>query len=171
MDDESRYRSLLYEHFKNMEQHSPTRESIKNLAMRISESNNDISEENNNKAKLWNLYHIISNVTTIVLSAIAGATIISNINSFYTGVGAIIASILTGLYTFLKPYDRVRSYRNLATKHMELSKRAQYFSEIKCIDEEMPISMLIREFEELMEEDVGVMRVTTDVLNELKARW
>lgn len=71
-------------------------------------------------------------VPATLLSAIAGATLVKSQPEWATGF-TLLASLLTGLMTFLKPNERAAMHRAAAGQFLALRNNARFFREIELL--------------------------------------
>ncbi len=71
-------------------------------------------------------------VPATVLGAVAGATLIKSLPEWATAF-TLLASLLTGLMTFLKPNERAALHRAAAGQFLALRNEARFFREIELL--------------------------------------
>lgn len=71
-------------------------------------------------------------VPATILGAVAGATLIKNQPEWATAF-TLLASLLTGLMTFLKPNERAALHRAAAGQFLSLRNEARFFREIELL--------------------------------------
>jgi hypothetical protein len=71
-------------------------------------------------------------VPATILGAVAGATLIENQPELATAF-TLLASLLTGLMTFLKPNERAALHRSAAGQFLALRNEARFFREIELL--------------------------------------
>lgn len=75
-------------------------------------------------------------VPATVLGAVAGATLIKSQPEWATAF-TLLASLLTGLMTFLKPNERAALHRAAAGQFLALRNEARFFREIELLDSDL----------------------------------
>lgn len=91
------------------------------------------SKSHFNAENTWVLRHYWLGVPATVLGAIAGAALVKSqpeLASLFT----LMASLLTGLMTFLKPNDRAAMHRAAAGQFLALRNETRFFREIELLD-------------------------------------
>jgi len=74
-------------------------------------------------------------VPATALGAIAGAALVKS-QPELASVFALLASLLTGLMTFLKPNERASTHRTAAGQFLTLRNEARFFREIELLETE-----------------------------------
>lgn len=99
-------------------------------AERLEEDATYSSKSHFNAEDTWVRRNYWLGVPATVLAAVAGATLIKNYPDA-ASVCALVASLLTGLMTFLKPNERATMHRAAAGQFLALRNEARFFREIE----------------------------------------
>lgn len=107
---------------------------IINEAKRIEEDSLYSSKGHFVTADFWTNFHLWIGVPTAILSAIAGASALSQFDNhnIIAGILAIVVTALTAVTTFLNPNEKANSHRNAGNKYNSLRNKARIFREIDC---------------------------------------
>lgn len=102
------------------------------------------SKSHFNAENTWVQRHYWLGVPATVLGAIAGAALVKSqpeLASLFT----LMASLLTGLMTFLKPNERAAMHRAAAGQFLALRNETRFFREIELLDtarlDELPVRL------------------------------
>ena len=101
-------------------------------AGRIEEDATYSSKGHFNAEDMWVRRNYWLGVPATVLGAVAGATLIKSQPEWAT-VFTLLASLLTGLMTFLKPNERAAMHRAAAGQFLALRNDARFFREIELL--------------------------------------
>lgn len=104
-------------------------------AMRIEEDATYSSKGHFNAEEIWMRRHYSLGVPATLLGAIAGATLVKSQPEWAAAL-ALIASLLTGLMTFLKPNERAAVHRAAAAQFLALRNNSRFFREIELLQRE-----------------------------------
>ena len=101
-------------------------------AERIEEDATYSSKCHFNAGGTWERRHYWLGIPATALAAIAGAALIKT-QPELASIFALVASLLTGLMTFLKPNERAAIHRAAAGQFLALRNDARYFREIELL--------------------------------------
>ena len=113
---------------------SKTKEEVIKESKRITEGLLYSSKGHFAAAHFWKRFHLWIGVPIVLLSAIAGASALSEFDTkhiFASGI-AIITVSLSSLMTFLNPNEKANAYLNAANGHDALMYKVRIFSSIDC---------------------------------------
>lgn len=102
-------------------------------AERIEEDATYSSKSHFNAEDTWVHRHYLLGVPATVLAAIAGAALVKSQPEWASAL-TLVASLLTGLMTFLKPNERAAIHRAAAGQFLALRNEARFFREIELLD-------------------------------------
>jgi hypothetical protein len=113
---------------------SKTKEEIIKESKRIEEGLLYSSKGHFAAAHFWKRFHLWIGVPIVVLSAIAGASALSEFDTKHViaSVIAIVTVSLSSLMTFLNPNEKSSAYLNAANSHDALMNRVRIFLSIDC---------------------------------------
>lgn len=115
--------------------------ALRREAERLEEDATYSSKGHFNAEDTWVRRNYWLGVPATLLGAIAGATLIKSQPEWAT-VFTLLASLLTGLMTFLKPNERAAMHRAAAGQFLALRNEARFFREIELLQsdrlEELP---------------------------------
>lgn len=109
--------------------------ALRREAARIEEDATYSSKSHFNAEQVWERRHYWLGIPATAFAAIAGAALFKN----YAEVGsvlALLASLLTGLMTFLKPNERAAMHRVAAGQFLALRNDARIFHEVELLQAE-----------------------------------
>lgn len=106
-------------------------------AERIEEDATYSSKGHFNAEDTWVRRNYYLGIPATVLGAIAGATLIKNQPDLAT-VFTLLASLLTGLMTFLKPNERAAMHRAAAGQFLALRNEVRFFREVELSQYNIP---------------------------------
>lgn len=104
-------------------------------ASRLEEDATYSSKAHFNAEGTWVNRNYWLGVPATALGAVAGATLIKNQPEWAAAL-TLIASLLTGLITFLKPNERAAMHRAAAGQFLCLRNEARFFREIELLQEQ-----------------------------------
>lgn len=107
--------------------------ALQKEAERIEEDALYSSKGHFNAEDIWVLRNYWLGVPSAVLGAIAGAALIKS-QPEWASAFTLIASLLTGLMTFLKPNERAAIHRAAAGQFLALRNDARIFREIELLE-------------------------------------
>lgn len=107
--------------------------ALRREAERLEEDTLYSSKGHFNAEDTWVRRHYWLGVPATVLGAVAAATLIKNQPDLAT-VFTLLASLLTGLMTFLKPNERAALHRAAAGQFLALRNEARFFREIERLE-------------------------------------
>lgn len=125
-------------------------------ALRLEEDATYSSKGHFNAEASWVHRHYFLGVPATVIGAVAGAALIKSYPEL-ASVLTLLASLLTGLMTFLKPNERAALHRAAASQFLALRNNARFFREVELKQ--------ISRLEELPE----MLKALSDTRNELNA--
>jgi len=113
---------------------SKTKEEVIKEAKRIEESTLFSSKKHFVTSDFWLVFHYILGVPIVVLSAIAGLSILSKFdqNKTLSGILALIVTALSALMTFFNPNERASSHKNFGNSYDALCNNVRIFRTIDC---------------------------------------
>lgn len=113
---------------------SKTKEEIIKEAKRIEEATLFSSKGHFQAASIWRNFHFFLGVPAAVLSAIAGASALSQFDNsgFIAGVLAIIVAAITSLMTFLNPNEKANTHMEAGNNYDALQNKARIFWSVDC---------------------------------------
>ena len=106
--------------------------SLRREAERLEEDATYSSKGHFNAEDTWVRRNYWLGVPATVLGAVAGATLIKSQPEWATAF-TLLASLLTGLMTFLKPNERAALHRAAAGQFLALRNEARFFREIELL--------------------------------------
>lgn len=101
-------------------------------AERLEEDTLYSSKGHFNAEDIWVRCNYWLGVPATILGAVAGATLIKSQPEWATAF-TVLASLLTGLMTFLKPNERATLHRAVAGQFLSLRNEARFFREIELL--------------------------------------
>ena len=104
-------------------------------ARRLEEDTLYSSKGHFNAEDTWVRRNYWLGIPATLLGAIAGATLIKSQPEWATAF-TLLASLLTGLMTFLKPNERAALHRAAAGQFLALRNEARFFREIELLQED-----------------------------------
>ena len=107
--------------------------SLQREAERLEEDTLYSSKGHFNAKDTWVRRNYWLGVPATVLGAVAGATLIKSQPEWATAF-TLLASLLTGLMTFLKPNERAALHRAAAGQFLALRNEARFFREIELLE-------------------------------------
>lgn len=113
---------------------SKTKDEIIKEAKRIEESLLYSSKSHFAAAHFWTNFHLWIGIPVVLLSAIAGASALSQIDPRHivAGLISIIVVALSGVMTFLNPNERAGTHLNAGNNYDSLMNRIRIFWSIDC---------------------------------------
>lgn len=113
---------------------SKTKEEIMKEAKRIEEAVLYSSKGHFEAAKFWGNFHLIIGVPVVILSAIAGASALSQFDNSKTiaGLLSILVAALTSLMTFLNPNEKASGHQEAGNNYDALQNKVRMFWSIDC---------------------------------------
>lgn len=106
--------------------------ALRREAERIEEDATYSSKGHFNTEDMWVRRNYLLGISATVLGAVAGATLIKSQPEWATAF-TLLASLLTGLMTFLKPNERAALHRAAAGQFLALRNDARVFREIELL--------------------------------------
>jgi hypothetical protein len=106
--------------------------ALRREAERIEEDATYSSKSHFNAEGAWIRRHYWLGIPSTILAAVAGATLIRN-QPEWGSVCALVASLLTGLMTFLKPNEHAAMHRSAAGQFLALRNDARFFREVELL--------------------------------------
>lgn len=91
------------------------------------------SKSHFNAENTWVRRHYWLGVPATIIGAIAGAALVKSQPEWASAL-TLLASLLTGLMTFLKPNERAAIHRAAAGQFLALRNEARFFREIELLD-------------------------------------
>ena len=107
--------------------------ALRREAERLEEDATYSSKGHFNAEDTWVRRNYWLGVPATVLGAVAGATLIKSQPEWATAF-TLLASLLTGLMTFLKPNERAAMHRAAAGQFLALRNDARFFREIELLE-------------------------------------
>jgi hypothetical protein len=107
--------------------------ALRREAERLEEDATYSSKGHFNAEDTWVRRNYWLGVPATVLGAVAGATLIKSQPEWATAF-TLLASLLTGLMTFLKPNERAAMHRAAAGQFLALRNEARFFREIELLE-------------------------------------
>lgn len=104
-------------------------------AKRVEEDSIHSAKGHFNAADIWRIRHYWIGVPATILGAAAGAAAIKSFPEIAVFL-SLIATILTGLLTFLKPADRASAHKTAGDQFLALRNDARFFREIELIEQD-----------------------------------
>jgi hypothetical protein len=117
--------------------------ALRREAERLEEDTLYSSKGHFNAEDTWVRRNYWLGVPATALGAVAGATLIESQPEWATAF-TLLASLLTGLMTFLKPNERAALHRAAAGKFLALRNEARFFREIELLEPERLDELLER---------------------------
>lgn len=113
---------------------SKTKDEIIKEAKRIEEACLYSAKGHFEVARFWSNFHLLIGIPSVVLSAVAGASALSQFDNSKTiaGLLAIIVTALSGLMTFLNPNEKSSTHLNSGNNYDSLQNRVRMFWSIEC---------------------------------------
>lgn len=117
---------------------SKTKEEIIKEAKRIEESTLYSARGHFIIASFWSCFHLGIGIPIVVLSAIAGLSILSRFDKSNTinGILVLIVTGLSALMTFLNPNERANTHQNNGNNYDALNNKVRIFRTVDCWREE-----------------------------------
>lgn len=106
--------------------------ALRKEAERLEEDTTYSSKGHFNAEDTWVRRNYWLGVPATILGAVAGATLIKSQPEWATAF-TLLASLLTGLMTFLKPNERAALHRAAAGQFLALRNEARFFREIELL--------------------------------------
>lgn len=106
--------------------------ALRREAERLEEDTTYSSKGHFNAEDTWVRRNYWLGVPATILGAVAGATLIKSQPEWATAF-TLLASLLTGLMTFLKPNERAALHRAAAGQFLALRNEARFFREIELL--------------------------------------
>lgn len=106
--------------------------ALRREAERIEEDATYSSKSHFNAENTWLRRHYKLGIPATALAAIAGAALIKS-HPEWASVFTLLASLLTGLMTFLKPNERAAVHREAAGQFLALRNAARLFREVELL--------------------------------------
>jgi hypothetical protein len=103
--------------------------ALENEAKRIEEDATYTGKSHLNAAAIWNHRHYWLGIPATLAGALAGAAIVKDAQ-IMAGILSLIATILTGLVTFLKPYEHASQHKTIGDQFLALRNDTRVFREI-----------------------------------------
>jgi len=110
--------------------------ALRREAERLEEDATYSSKGHFNAEDTWVRRNYWLGVPATVLGAVAGATLIKSQPEWATAF-TLLASLLTGLMTFLKPNERAAMHRAAAGQFLALRNDARFFREIELLQSDL----------------------------------
>lgn len=107
-------------------------DALRREAERIEEDATYSSKSHFNAEDTWVCRHYWLGIPATALAAIAGATLIRSQPEWASAL-TLLASLLTGLMTFLKPNERAAIHRAAAGQFLALKNDARLFREVELL--------------------------------------
>jgi len=138
---------------------SKTKEEIVKEAKRIEESTLYSAKRHFVMSSFWSSFHLCVGVPMVILSAIAGLSILSQFDKDKTVVGilTLIVTGLSALMTFLNPNERANHHLSCGNNYDALNNKVRIFRTIDCWREKS---------EEVLTEKLKYFSEQKDKLNE-----
>lgn len=102
-------------------------------ACRVEEDANYTGKSHLNAAIIWNRRHYWLGVPATLAGALAGAAIVKDFQ-ITAGLLSLSSTILTGLVTFLKPYEWAAQHKAMGDQFISLRNDARVFREIEVLE-------------------------------------
>ena len=106
--------------------------ALRREAERIEEDATYSSKSHFNAEETWVRRNYWLGVPATILGAVAAATLIRS-HPELASIFTLVASLLTGLMTFLKPNERAAMHRAAAGQFLALRNKARFFREIELL--------------------------------------
>ncbi|MES3005395.1 MAG: SLATT domain-containing protein [Patescibacteria group bacterium] len=110
---------------------SKTKEQVIAEAQRIEESSMYSSKGHFAAARIWTNFHMCIGLPMVILSVIAGASLLKE-HVLISGVLSIIVAVLSGIMTFLNPNERASKHFSAGNHYDSLQVKARIFRTIDC---------------------------------------
>lgn len=113
---------------------SQTKDEIIKESKRIEESTLYSAKGHFVAARFWSYFHLIIGVPIVIISAVAGLSILSQIDKTKTisGILTISVTALSALMTFLNPNNKSNSHLNCGNSYDALNNKVRIFRTIDC---------------------------------------
>jgi len=113
---------------------SKTLNEIIKEASRIEESTLYSAKRHFITSDMWQLFHYLLGIPVVLLSAIAGLTLLSQYQSgkLIAGISTIVITGLSALITFLNPNEKASAHKNCGNNYDALSNKVRIFRTIDC---------------------------------------
>ncbi|MDR0827624.1 MAG: SLATT domain-containing protein [Desulfovibrio sp.] len=109
--------------------------ALRREAERLEEDATYSSKSHFNAASIWENTTYWLGIPSTILAALAGATLIKNYPEWASGC-AMLASLLTGLMTFLKPNEQAVIHRAVGGRFLALRNETRFFREFELLQTE-----------------------------------
>ncbi len=102
------------------------------------------------EANYWTQFHLLLGIPASLLSAIAGASALSQFanHALIAGFLAIFVAALTGIATFLNPNGKASSHQTVGTKYTVLRNRTRMFYNLTVLTD-TPDQVLLNQLQDL----------------------
>jgi len=131
---------------------SKTKDEIIKEAKRIEESTLYSSKGHFAAAHFWTNFHLWIGIPMVLLSAIAGASALSEFdnNHIAAGIISIIIAALSGVMTFLNPNEKSSIHLNAGNNYDSLQNKVRIFWTVECWreDPEQVLTEKLKHFSE-----------------------
>lgn len=145
-----RYLAIIFQHMaKTMSKKistgekpvSKTKDEIIKEAKRIEESSLFSAKGHFEAARFWGNFHLFIGVPAVILSAIAGASALSQFDNSKTiaGLLSILVAALSGLMTFLNPNEKSSVHHDAGNNFDALQNTVRMFWSIDCWQEKSEV--------------------------------
>lgn len=114
--------------------------ALRREALRLEEDVLYSSKGHFNAEDAWVRRHYLLGIPATILAAAAAATVFKS-QPEVASICALLASLLTGLMTFLKPNERAAMHRAAAGQYLALRNDARFFREIDLLQSERPTEL------------------------------
>lgn len=109
--------------------------ALRREAERLEEDSTYSSKSHFNAEQVWERRHYWLGIPATAFAAIAGAALFKSYGELGSAL-ALLASLLTGLMTFLKPNERAAMHRVAAGQFLALRNDARIFREVELLQTE-----------------------------------
>lgn len=111
------------------------KDALEREAKRVEEDSIHSAKGHFNAADIWRIRHYWIGVPATILGGAAGAAAVKNFPEIAVLL-SLIATILTGLLTFLKPAERASAHKTAGDQFLALRNDARVFREIELIEQD-----------------------------------
>jgi hypothetical protein len=106
--------------------------ALGNESSRIEEDANFSGKSHLNASSIWSRRHYWLGIPATMAGAFAGAAIVKDFQ-VAAGLMALLSTILTGMVTFLKPYERAAQHKAVGDQFLSLRNDARVFRTIEIL--------------------------------------
>lgn len=128
---------------------SKTKDEVIQESKRIEEALLFSSKGHFAAASFWTNFHLVIGIPIVILSAIAGASILKS-HEIMAGVLSLFVTVLSGLLTYLNPNEKAAAHLNAGNNYDSLMSKVRIFWAIDCWgnESEQVLTKRLKDFSE-----------------------